>query len=140
MDRAGNTASIHFHSIPLFPTFILRIEILPFIPFRYIYINCVTLFLMRSSFHQPQLSTIRMVEQKIKKRKYFISRNQLFLSLGKSVMYPTITTILQYLEESKKVTVNKDGSIVWIFTDSHKVRNVLKKSKSYASRSRKRRR
>ena len=75
---------------------------------------------MRSSFHQPQLSTIRMVEQKIKKKKYFISRNQLFLSLGKSVMYPTITTILDYLEESNKIVFNKDGSIVWIFKGSSK--------------------
>jgi hypothetical protein len=134
MDRAGNTASIHFHSIPLFPTFILRIEILPFIPFRYIYINCVTLFLMRSSFHQPQLSTIRMVEQKIKKKKYFTSRNQLFLSLGKSVMYPTITTILDYLEESNKIVFKKDGSIVCIFKGTSKSKKGLKVSRPVRKR------
>ena len=75
---------------------------------------------MRSSFHQPQLSTIRMVEQKIKKKKYFTSRNQLFLSLGKSVMYPTITTILDYLEESNKIVFKKDGSIVWTFKGTRK--------------------
>ena len=129
MDRADNTASTHFHSIPLSPTFILRIEILPFKLFRYIYINCVMLFLMRSSFHQPQLSTIRMVEQKIKKRKYFTSRNQLFLSLGKSVMYPTITTILDYLEESNKIVFKKDGSIVWIFKGTSKSKKGLKVSR-----------
>jgi hypothetical protein len=134
MDRAGNTASIHFHGIPLSPTFILRIEILPFILFRYIYINCVTLFLMRSSFHQPQLSTIRMVEQKIKKKKYFTSRNQLFLSLGKSVMYPTITTILDYLEESNKIVFKKDGSIVWIFKGTSKSKKGLKVSRPVRKR------
>lgn len=62
---------------------------------------------MSSSIHQPQLSTIEMVEQKLKKKKYFRSRNQLFLSLGKRVMYPTITTILDYLEESKKISFKK---------------------------------
>ncbi len=134
MDRAGNTASIHFQSIPLSPTFILRIEILPFILFRHIYINCVTLFLMRSSFHQPQLSTIRMVEQKIKKKKYFTSRNQLFLSLGKSVMYPTITTILDYLEESSKIVFKKDGSIVWIFKGPCKSKKGLKVSRPVRKR------
>ena len=75
-------------------------------------------FFVRLSFHQPTLSTIRIVEQKIKKKKYFRSRNQLFLSLGKSVMYPTITTILGYLEESNKIAFNKDGSIAWVFESS----------------------
>ncbi len=84
---------------------------------------------MRSSFHQPQLSTIRMVEQKIKKKKYFTSRNQLFLSLGKSVTYPTITTILVYLEESNKIVFKKDGSIVWIFKGTSKSKKRLKVSR-----------
>jgi len=73
---------------------------------------------MSSPVHQPNLSTIRLVEQKLKKKKSFSSRNQLFLSLDNSVMYPTITTILDYLEESKKIVFKKDGSFVWIFKDS----------------------
>jgi hypothetical protein len=85
---------------------------------------------MRKSFHQPQLSTIRMVEQKIKKKKYLRSRNQLFLSLGKSVMYPTITTILGYLEESNKIAFNKDGSIAWVFKGSSKSKGSQKCRKS----------
>ena len=62
---------------------------------------------MKKHLHQPNLSTIRLVEQKLKKKKYFRSKNQLFLSLGKSVMYPTITTILDYLEESNKIALRK---------------------------------
>jgi hypothetical protein len=89
---------------------------------------------MRSSFHQPQLSTIRMVEQKIKKKKYFTSRNQLFLSLGKSVMYPTITTILDYLEESNKIVFKKNGSIVWTFKGTSKSKKGLKVSKPVRKR------
>lgn len=84
-----------------------------------------------TSVHQPNLSTIRMVERTLKKRKYFNSRNQLFIKLPKQVMHQTLSTILQYLEESKKVVLNTDGSIVWIFSDSHKVKNALKKSKSH---------
>jgi hypothetical protein len=68
--------------------------------------------------HQPNLFTIQMVERTLKKRKYFNSRNQLFIKLPKQVMHPTLSTVLKYLEESKKVTLNRDGSIVWIFSDS----------------------
>jgi len=81
------------------------------------------------SFHQPNLSTIRRVELKIKRKGYFRSRNQLFLSLGKSVMYPTITTILGYLEESNKIAFNKDGSIAWVFDSSSKSKRVHKRRK-----------
>ena len=73
-----------------------------------------------------------MVERTIKKRKYFKSKNQLFTKLPRQVMPQTITIILRYLE-SKKVTVNKNGSIVWIFQDSSKVKNGLKKSKHSTS-------
>lgn len=94
----------------------------------------------RNSIHQPTLPTVRMVERTIKKRKYFKSRNQLFTKLPRQVMPQTITIILRYLGESKKVTVNKDGSIVWIFQDSSKVKKGLKKSKRSTSYPRKRRR
>jgi hypothetical protein len=72
--------------------------------------------------------------KRIEKRKYFTSRNQLFLSLGKSVMYPTITTILDYLEESNKVVFKKDGSIVWIFKGTSKSKKGLKVSRPVRKR------
>jgi hypothetical protein len=79
--------------------------------------------------HQPTLSTIRMVERTVKKRQYLKSRNQLFMKLPKQVMPQTLSTILHYLEESNKVTLNKDGSIVWIFPDSNKVKKHKEKIK-----------
>ena len=82
-----------------------------------------------TSVHQPTLSTIRMVERTIKKKRYVSSRNQLFLKLPKQVMFQTLSTILQYLEESNKVTLNKDGSILWIFPGSAKIKERLKKPK-----------
>ena len=82
---------------------------------------------MKKHLHQPKLSTIRLVEQKLKKKKYFRSMNQLFLSLDKSVMYPTITTILGYLDESNKIAFNKDGSIAWVFDSSSKSKRAHKR-------------
>lgn len=79
--------------------------------------------------HQPNLSTIRMVERTLKKKHYLKSRDQLFIELPKQVMFQTISTILQYLEESHKITLNKDGSILWIFRDSAKIKARLKKPK-----------
>jgi hypothetical protein len=89
---------------------------------------------MKKDLHQPTLSTIRFVEQKLKKKKYFRSRNQLFLSLGKSVMYPTITTILDYLEESNKIAFKKDSSIIWTFSNSRKIKKSTKHSKRITRR------
>jgi hypothetical protein len=94
---------------------------------------------MRTILHQPKLNTIRMVEQKLKKKKHFRTKHQLFKSLLGKVMYPTITAILDYLEESNKIAYKKDGSIVWIFKgsiNSKKVSKVSKLSKKSKSRSR----
>jgi biopolymer transport protein ExbD len=85
---------------------------------------------MRPGFHQPTLSTIRRVEQKIKRKKYFASRHQLFVSLDKRVMYPTITTILRYLEESNKIAFNNDGSITWVFKSFSKPKKRYQRRKS----------
>jgi hypothetical protein len=84
---------------------------------------------MKTSNHQPTLSTIRMVEQKIRKRQYFKNKYQLFVNLPRQVMYPTLALILEYLEESNKIVFDKDGSIVWIFKDSGKIKKPLKDSK-----------
>lgn len=81
--------------------------------------------------HQPTLPTIKMVEEIMKKTQYFRSKNQLSRQLPKQVMYPTLTRILDYLEESNKIVYNKDGSIVWIFADSHKIKETLKRSKPF---------
>jgi hypothetical protein len=84
---------------------------------------------MRTILHQPKLNTIRMVEQNLKKKKHFRTKHQLFKSLLGKVMYPTITAILDYLEESNKIAYKKDGSIVWIFKGSSKSKKHLKLSK-----------
>jgi hypothetical protein len=57
-----------------------------------------------------------MVEQKLKKRHSFKNKYQLFENLPRQVMYSTLTTILDYLEESNKIRFDRDGSISWIFS------------------------
>lgn len=72
-----------------------------------------------------------MVEEMIRTAQYFKSKNQIFRQLPKQVMYQTLTRILDYLVESNKIKINKDGSIVWIFADSPQIKNLLKESKPF---------
>lgn len=82
----------------------------------------------RSIGHMPRLDTIQMVENAIKGDKVCSSKNQLWRSLPKAMQYPTLLTILDYLERSNKIIMEKDGSIVWTFVDSQAARKSLKDS------------
>jgi hypothetical protein len=84
---------------------------------------------MKTILHQPKLNTIRMVEQKLKKKEQFRTKHELFKSLNGKVMYPTITAILDYLEESYKIAYRKNGSIVWVFKGSVNGRKQLRRLK-----------
>lgn len=69
-----------------------------------------------------------MVEKAIKGNEVFSSKNQLWRSMPKAMQYPTLLTILDYLERSNKIVMEKDGSIVWTFVDSRAARKSLKDS------------
>ncbi|UCD03471.1 MAG: hypothetical protein JSV63_03710 [Candidatus Aenigmatarchaeota archaeon] len=56
-----------------------------------------------------------MVEKTIEKAGEFKNKRQLWTSLPKKIMYQTLLTILDYLEYSHKILIDKDGSIVWIW-------------------------
>ncbi|MBI4214452.1 hypothetical protein HY546_00500 [archaeon] len=67
-----------------------------------------------------------MVEEAIKKAKDYPSKSELWHSLPKKMMYQTFNMILDYLEYSGKIYVDKDGRIVWIW-DPDGVRKLLVK-------------
>jgi hypothetical protein len=75
--------------------------------------------------HSPTLSTINMVENTIKQTNYFESRNKLSRALPKQIQSNTLKQIITYLEQSNKITIDKNGVIVWIFEDDDK---IIKKS------------
>lgn len=64
--------------------------------------------------HYPRLDTILMVEDAIRKAKEYPSKRQLKMALSKEIMYQTFNLILDYLEESGKITI-KDGRVIWIW-------------------------
>ena len=63
--------------------------------------------------HYPRLDTILNVEVTIKNAKEPLSKNEIDRRLPKKIMRPTLNTILNYLEESGKIAIIKEG-IIWI--------------------------
>jgi len=78
--------------------------------------------------HYPRLDTILNVEKIIKKANDPLSKNEIDRRLTKKIMRPTLNIILQYLGQSGKIALLKEG-IIWIYKDdiSPKLRAKLKK-------------
>ncbi len=80
--------------------------------------------------HMPRLDTVLMVEDTIKRLDYYPTKNQLWRALPKMVMWQTFNVIIDYLEKSNKIIVNK-GEILWIFADNPKTRKLLEGAVPY---------
>lgn len=65
--------------------------------------------------HSPTLESVLMVEKTIKKYSQECGKYQLWKKLPKKMMYQTFQVILDYLEESGKIMIDKDGCIIWTF-------------------------
>jgi len=78
---------------------------------------------MPKNIHYPQLDTVLMVEEAIKSMDY-PRKTELWKALPKKVMYQTFCLIIDYLEESGKILIDKDGRIVWIW-NPEKVKKIL---------------
>lgn len=76
----------------------------------------------------PRLDTLEMIENAIRKEQYFESKTKLWKSLPRGVQYGTLGVALSYLERSNKIELNIDGSIVWIFMESEKMKRSLEGS------------
>lgn len=82
------------------------------------------------SLHMPRLDTVMMVEEKIRELDFYPTMNQLWRSLPKMVMWQTFKVILDYLENSRKILIDKKGEIVWIFPDNYRSKKLLEGSVS----------
>ena len=80
----------------------------------------------QKTIHYPQLDTILMVEDTIKNLELYPRKMELWRALPKRVMYQTFSLIIDYLEESGKILVDKDGRIVWVW-NPRIIKKVLSK-------------
>lgn len=65
--------------------------------------------------HQPKLDTIRMVERFIEEHSGEYKKRALWEHLPKKMMYQTYCVIIDYLVESGKIAIDREGTIGWIW-------------------------
>lgn len=75
----------------------------------------------------PRLGTVIVVENFIKEHSGEFKKTELFNKLPKKMMWGTFNVILNYLSESNKIGISKDGYIVYIWNPSLVERFINKK-------------
>ena len=63
----------------------------------------------------PRLDTVLMVEEFIKGHSGEFKRKELWDNLPKKVMWQTFNVILEYLYYSRKISIDAEGKIGWIY-------------------------
>jgi len=63
----------------------------------------------------PRLDTVLMVEEFIKKKDGEFKKRKLWESLPKKMMYQTYCLIIDYLLYSRKISIDKEGKIGWMY-------------------------
>ena len=81
--------------------------------------------------HYPRLDTVLMIEEAIHTAGEYPTKTALWRSLPRQVMYSTFNLVLDYLEDSRKIST-EGGKITWVF-DSKKPKKA--KAKSLPSKS-----
>ena len=74
--------------------------------------------------HSPTLESVLMVEKTIQKYSQECGKYQLWNKLPKKMMYQTFQIILDYLEKSGKIIIDKDGCIIWTYNPKM-IRKIL---------------
>jgi len=63
----------------------------------------------------PTLQTVLMVEKFIKDKSGEYKKTELFNNLPRKVMWQTFQVIVEYLESTARIAINRDGYIVYIW-------------------------
>ena len=63
----------------------------------------------------PRLDTILMVERFIKEHDGEYKKKELWQKLPKKMMYQTFCVVTDYLLYSKKISIDSEGKVGWIF-------------------------
>ncbi len=68
-----------------------------------------------SNARSPTLQTVLMVEKFIEENSGEYKKTELFKKLPKKVMWQTFQVIMEYLEETYRILIEKDGIITYIW-------------------------
>ncbi len=75
--------------------------------------------------HYPNLKTVLMVEDALKKANTLMTREGLKNKLQTKIMHQTLNVILKYLEDSGKILDGRKG-ILWIYNPSPKLDKAIR--------------
>lgn len=73
------------------------------------------IYLYNMAIHSPTLESVIMVEKVIQKHSQEYGKYQLWKKLPRKMMYQTFQIIIDYLQESGKIMIDKDGCVFWIY-------------------------
>jgi hypothetical protein len=63
----------------------------------------------------PRLDTVLMVEEFIKEHDGELKKRKLWESLPKKMMYQTFCVVIDYLFHSRKISIDSEGKLGWIY-------------------------
>lgn len=92
----------------------------------YLYNHMALKSKQKSILHYPQLDTVLMVEEFVRKHSGEFKKKSLWQHLPKKMMYQTFCVILDYLLYSGKIAADREGHIAWIW-DPEGVRRYLRR-------------
>ncbi len=75
--------------------------------------------------HSPTLESVLMVERAIQEYSQECGKYQLWKKLPKKMMYQTFQVILDYLEESGKIMIDREGCIIWTYNPK-RIRKLIR--------------
>lgn len=69
----------------------------------------------RTTLHSPTLESVIMVERAAQKHSQECGKYQLWRKLPRKMMYQTFLVILDYLQGSGKIMIDREGCIIWTY-------------------------
>ena len=70
---------------------------------------------MSTVLHYPRLDTVLMIENFIREHSGEYKKKKLWQNLPKKVMYQTYCVVFDYLKDSHKIAVDREGKVAWIW-------------------------
>ena len=89
------------------------------------YINLYT-YMAKGILHYPQLDTVLMVEGFARKHSGEYRRKKLWAKLPRRMMYQTFCVIMDYLQYSGKIIIDKGGFVIWTYNPK-RIRQLISK-------------
>jgi len=87
----------------------------------------------KSVLRSPRLDTILMVERFIKEHDGEFRKKELWENLPKKMMYQTFCVVIDYLLYSRKISIDSEAKIGWIYYPDNVKERIKNKHLFYSS-------